>query len=74
MSYTIFDSEHIFTKLSYLPLETENIGAVHCEYSKKLLELMEKTVRFRERQKNDRAKVGDHNIIFFMETRYSDKF
>ena len=35
---------------------------------------MEKTVRFRERQKNDRAKVGDHNIIFFIETRYSDKF
>ena len=68
MSYTIFDIVHIFfIELSYLPLETENIGAVHCEYSKKLLELMEKTIKFRERQKSDRVKVGDYNIFFHWE-------
>jgi len=39
--------------------EAESIGSSHCELSKKLIDLTEKTVRFRENQKAERLKVDD---------------
>lgn len=39
--------------------EAESIGTVHCEMAKKLNEMIDRTSKFREQQKNDRSKTDD---------------